>query len=332
MISRVVLPFPDDAVLEAITRVAESGQYVKGPEIAAFERAWAEYCGAGYCVGVGSGGQALLVALLALDIQPGDRVLLPALSYVGSVRSVVLAGGVPVYCDVDASGLMDVVSATRISPCRFIMPVHLYGQVVEMSWVRDLADSMGAFVVEDAAQAHSSLISVQGDFACFSFYPTKNLGALGEAGALVTDDESLYHRAYDIVRYGDRGLNFVMDEIQAAVLNAKLPGLDSENERRERVAEWYRELGISSFARGNNHLYPVTVSDPGRVKARMFERGVEVGQHYPYILSDIVPSPDLGIVSQAQQIAYHHVTLPMYPELDREAVKCVSEELIRACS
>ncbi len=320
MIRRVVLPSPGEEVKRAVTRVFDSGRYVNGPETIAFEEAWADYCGAKYCVGTSSGTEALVIALRAIGIERGDSVLCPALSFVGTAEAIVIAGGIPVYCDVDSRGLMDPDCAIRAPICKFVLPVHLYGQLVDLEWMRSL---MGAIFVEDACQAHGEFKELESDAACFSFYPTKNLGALGMSGALVTNEKGVYENAKE---------NAIMDELQAAVLLAKLPYLDEANESRKEVAQWYRELGISSFVEsGNYHLYPVKVRDPERVKQVMLDAGVEVGMHYPYVLPDCVPS---GMIKnkyfQAREIAFGHVTLPMYPELDRETVKYISEEFHNA--
>ncbi len=315
MIRRVVLSLGVKE-RQAVSRVLSSGRYVNGPETTAFEETWADYCGAKYCVGTGSGTQALVIAFRALGIQRGDSVLCPALSFVATAEAIVTAGGTPVYCDVDERGLMDPDSAPW---CKFVLPVHLYGQLVDLSWMRKM---LGSIFVEDACQAHGKFKELKSDVACFSFYPTKNLGALGMTGAVVTNDEEVYEYAKEIS---------IMDEIQAAVLLAKLPFLDEANERRQQVAQWYGELGISSFTRdGNHYVYPVMVREPEHVKRVMWDAGVEVGIHFPYILPDRVPSGMLRPYLQARKIAFGHVTLPMYPELDRETVKHVSEEFHRA--
>ncbi len=318
MIRRVVLPAPGEEVKRAVNRVLDSGRYVNGPETIAFEEAWADYCGAKYCVGMGSGTQALVTAFRALGIERGDSVLCPALSFVATAKAIVTAGGTPVYCDVDSRGLMDPDCAIRAPICKFVLPVHLYGQLVDLKWMRGL---MGAIFIEDACQAHGQVRTVKSDAACFSFYPTKNLGALGMAGAIVTNDEDVYEKAKE---------NAIMDEIQAAVLLAKLPGLDEANEMRKEVAQWYREFGVESFVEeGNYYLYPVLADDPERVKQVMWDAGVEVGIHYPYILPDRVPSGMIKLYTQALTLAFWHVTLPMYPELDRATVKHISEEFHR---
>lgn len=323
------LSIQDPELEQDIHKVLVSGQFINGPFLKKFEEAWASYCGTRYCVGVASGSAALTAALKALDIKAGGLVAIPMLSFAATLFSVLEAGLVPVFVEVDSNGLMnqDILLDSGIE-VDVIMPVHLYGQVLH---IKD--ELLGCTVVEDACQAHGAFASLQGMLAAFSFYPSKNLGAAGDAGAVVTNSETFnrFIRAY--INYGDYpgekyvhseiGTNARMDELQAAILLHKLSRLDAHNAVRRSVAMYYSENGIYSYAtvRPNVwHLYPILVDKPSEFRNRMMVVDIETGRHLPYVLQDLYNGGAvLGNSDIARRIAEHVVTLPIGPHIDSYA-------------
>jgi dTDP-4-amino-4,6-dideoxygalactose transaminase len=302
-----------DAIDGAIRRVLESGWYITGDEVAAFEREFATYVGVGHGVGTGSGTDALQLALRACGLGPGDAVVTVSHTAVATVAAIELAGAVPVLVDIDPDHftldperLAETVRAAdgrgevRI---KAVIPVHLYGQPADMPAIMDVARRYGLYVVEDCAQAHGAELHNRrvgrwGDIAAFSFYPTKNLGAFGDAGALLTDDNALATRARLLREYGWReryvseipGLNSRLDEIQAAVLRVKLPHLDRENGHRREMARRYDDALASGLVMppavrpGGTHVYHQYVVRSRRrdaVRAWLADREVPTQVHYP---------------------------------------------------
>jgi dTDP-4-amino-4,6-dideoxygalactose transaminase len=302
-----------DAIDGAVRRVLESGWYIGGEEVAGFEREFAAYVGVGHAVGTGSGTDALQLGLRACGVGPGDAVVTVSHTAVATVAAIELVGAVPVLVDVepehftlDPERLASTVRAAGgrgAGRIKAVVPVHLYGQPADMPAITDVARRHGLYVVEDCAQAHGAALHDRragqwGHVAAFSFYPTKNLGALGDGGALLTDDEALAARARLLREYGWReryvseipGLNSRLDELQAAVLRVKLPHLDHENERRRQVARRYDEALATGLAMppavrpGSRHVYHQYVARSGRrddVRAWLAGRGVSTQVHYP---------------------------------------------------
>ena len=239
----------------AVSRVLESGWYILGPEVEAFEAEWAAYCDAKHAVGLANGLDALTLALRALDIGPGDEVIVPSNTYIATWLAVSGVGATPVPVEPDeATHNIDParIEAAITSRTRALLPVHLYGQPADMDPILDIAKRHGLRVIEDAAQAHGARykgkrIGAHGDIVCWSFYPGKNLGALGDAGAITTNDTALAERVALLRNYGSRqkyvneeaGVNSRLDPIQAAVLRVKLGVLDEWTERRRAVATAY---------------------------------------------------------------------------------------------
>lgn len=332
----------DPDVFEAIQTVMESGWFISGTEVVDFEAEWAAYCCIEHCVAVASGGAALTIALKALGAPPGARVVMPALSFAATGMATLLAGVQPVYCDVDEHGLMDLHDAAHVAQREKawgIMPVHLYGQIVDMCQVKEIADALNLRIIEDACQAHG-FKSIVGDVACFSFYPSKNLGAVGDAGAIVTNNYTVAERCKGLRDYGrvDGKFNHIMlggnqrmDEIQAAVLRAKLPHLDDWNASRILSAWRYEDAGVRSIASGGfYHLYPVRCDgdEPEIVRGKLRERGVMTGRHYPHIMPEMPALFMPGNWPMATDIARHHITLPMGPHLTEEDVAYVAEQFL----
>ena len=339
----------------AIADVLERASFVLGPQVAEFEDRFAAYTGARYCVGVESGTASLKLALIALGIGPGDEVIVPANTYIASAIAVSSVGATPVLIDVDAAYLIDPVAAeAAITPrTRAIMPVHLYGQMVPMAPLLEIAERHGVPIVEDACQAHGAKWQSRragsiGTVGCFSFYPGKNLGAYGDAGAIVTNDESLCERLKLLRDFGQKkkyehlikGDNCRLDSLQAAVLNVKLGYLDEWNERRRDHAALYDTLlNAAGFPAPKNldaeghvyHLYVTQVEDRQNVQRHLSERGIQTGIHYPIPIHLQPAYAELGLRTGSFPVtegaAAKILSLPMYPELEGEQIRYVVESL-----
>ncbi len=254
-LARVHAPIADE-VLGDVAELLETGAFTNGPPVAAFEAAFAAYCGAAHCVGVASGLDALRFALIALALEPGDEVLVPALTFIATFEAVTQAGGIPVPVEISAAdyGLDPTAAAAAVGPrTRALLPVHLYGRLADMAALGALARQHGLAVVEDACQAHGAsrdgLRPGSAGPAAFSFYPGKNLGAMGDAGALVVDDAGLDRSVRSLREHGQSrkyehdtiGWTARLDTVQAAFLLRKLPLLDGWNEQRRAAADLYSE-------------------------------------------------------------------------------------------
>ncbi len=338
-------------VLGAIEDVLEKTSFILGPQVAAFEENFARYVGSPYCVSVDSGTAALKLALAALDVGPGDEVILPANTYIASAIAVSAVGAVPVLVDIDDFYLIDVsaIEAAITSRTRAIMAVHLYGQAVPMGAILELADKYGLRVIEDACQSHGAFWDSRrtgsiGTIGCFSFYPGKNLGAYGDGGAIVTSDEALFERIKLLRDFGQKkkyehlikGENCRLDSIQAAVLNVKLRYLDEWNERRRGNAALYDAyLGEAGFsapkcraAHGHvYHLYVIEVEDRDRVAVELAKRDIQTGIHYPIPIHLQPAYAELGrgqgSFPVTEAAAQKILSLPMYPELTSEQIRYV---------
>ena len=288
-------------------RVLASGRYVLGPEVERFETEFAAYCGVRHCVGVGSGLSALALVLEALRIGPGDEVIVPGHTFVASWLAVSAVGATPVPVDIDpATYNLDAARLERAinGRTRAVVPVHLYGQPADMAAIGAIAQRRGLAVVEDAAQAHGARcrgrrVGSLGAAAGFSFYPAKNLGALGDAGAVTTDDDALAARVRRLRNYGasvkydhdEQGTNSRLDELQAAFLRVKLRRLDDDNRCRADAAQRYRaalagrqDIGlpaVPSWAEPAWHLFVVRVRERERVRTALAQAGIETLVHYP---------------------------------------------------
>ena len=336
------------AVDHAIGRVVRSGRFVLAEEVSAFEREFADYCGARAAVGVASGTDAITIALAALGVRPGDEVVTAANTCVPTIVGIERAGATPVLADVDAAtATLDAASAEAAltARTRAIVAVHLYGLCAATDELRELARSRGLLLVEDAAQAHGAVLNgarvgTLGDAAAFSFYPTKNLGAVGDAGAVVTNDPQTAERSRALRAYGEReprvssehGVNSRLDELQAAVLRAKLPLLDRWNERRRQLAALYSALlaesavelpQVPSAEQHVFHLFVVRVRDRTAVRAALAAQGIETAVHYArpvhrhpaYAYLD-GPQP----LRVSERLSDEVLSLPLYPQLtDAEA-------------
>jgi dTDP-3-amino-3,4,6-trideoxy-alpha-D-glucose transaminase len=330
----------------AVDEVLAEGRFVGGDAVASFEAEFAEYCGATHAVGVGSGTDAIAIALRSAGIGAGDEVITAANTCVPTVAGIVLAGATPVLADIDPRTFtLDPNSAAdAVGPrTRALVPVHLYGRRADMQPLLELAREHGLRVIEDAAQAHGA--AMVADVAAFSFYPTKNLGALGDAGAVVTSDAAVAARARELREYGRRGdgRSFErsgqsrLDTIQAALLLAKLPLLDGWNARRSGLAGRYtEELGggpveVPGGGLHVYHLYVVRSPERDAVAERLRSRGVETLVHYPLAVHQHPAWSDLarpGALAESERAAREVLSLPLYPQLtDDEAGRVIEAVL-----
>lgn len=344
-----------DAILRELAGVLDSGAFVNGPQVAAFEEAFARYCGSPHCVGLASGLDALRLALQALELDPGAEVIVPANTFVATLEAVTQARLVPVPVDVLESDYnLDPAGAEAAVGPRTgaLMPVHLYGQLADMRSLEALAERRGLPIVEDAAQAHGATrdglrAGTVGVAGGFSFYPGKNLGAIGDAGALTTADAELASSVRALREHGQRrkyvhergGWTARLDTIQAVALAHKLPLLDRWNGERSRAAAWYAEaldglgdLRLPSVAVGSSpvwHLYVVRTSDPEALGRYLGERGIGFGRHYPTPVHLTEAYSGLGFregsFPVAEAIARECLSLPIYPGITEGQVAAVVE-------
>ncbi|MDQ3685421.1 MAG: DegT/DnrJ/EryC1/StrS family aminotransferase [Acidobacteriota bacterium] len=340
----------------AIARVIESAAFVLGPEVEAFEATFAEYVGAQFCVGVNSGTAAIQLALTACGVGHGDEVIVPANTFFATAEAVSTAGATPVFVDADPiSYTIDVtkIEAAITPRTRAIIPVHLYGQTADLDPIFEIAARHNLSVIEDAAQAHGAeykgrKVGSLGRANCFSFYPGKNLGAYGEGGAVMTDDEGVARRVRLLRDHGSEqryrheivGYNFRLEGIQAAVLGVKLKHLDGWNElRRAHAARYAQLLGDATqqerlalpsempYARHVYHLYVVQTERRDEMQKNLSAAGVQTGIHYPIPVHLQPAYTSLGYkpgdFPEAERQAARVLSLPMYPELTDEQIEHV---------
>ena len=344
-------------ILAAVSEVLDSTAFAGGPYVAKFEEEFAAYCTTKYATGVGNGTDALWFALLALGVGPGDEVITVANTFIATAEAISYCGAKPVFVDIDEAtynmdpGLLD----RAITPkTKAIIPVHLYGQMADMDPIMEIARKHNLFVIEDASQAHGAEYKGRragtiGDVGCFSFYPGKNLGACGEAGACVTNDEALRAKMAMFREHGQAkkyyhdeiGWNGRMDGIQGAILSIKLKHLERWTEARRRHAESYNKAfanvhGVltpreASYARHVYHLYVLRVKDRDSVLKNLAERGIHCGIHYPLPLHLQNAYKHLGLgkgsFPVAERCAEEIISLPMFPELSAEDVALVVDEM-----
>ncbi|MGD9420536.1 MAG: DegT/DnrJ/EryC1/StrS family aminotransferase [Verrucomicrobiota bacterium JB025] len=350
-----------DELLATIGRVIDSGCYSGGPFVEAFEDEFAAYCGTKHAVAVSSGTSALWLAMMAMEIGPGDEVVTVPATFVATVEAILATGATPVFADIDESsytmspeGLERAISART----KAVVPVHLFGQTAEMGAIREIAAGRGLRVIEDAAQAHGASCGGRragalGDAGCFSFYPSKNLGALGEGGAVTTDDDLVAERVRELRNHGQSrknhhvasGWNCRMDGVQAAVLSHKLRMLEGGNQRRVEIAAAYDEflagcagVVVPAVRKPDHHVYhvyAVRVGGRDRFIRRMAGLGVECGVHYP-VPVHLQPAfarlgCGMGDFPVAERCAGEFVSLPMYPGLTGEQAGIVMAAAARSC-
>ncbi len=331
----------DGELRNAFERVYEKSFYISGDEDAAFEKAFAEFCGTKYCIGCGNGLDSLMLSLKALGVGAGDEVIVPSNTYIATALAVTYVGAKVVFVEpdirtynIDPSGIEEKIT----SHTRAIMPVHLYGQATDMDPILDIAKKHGLFVVEDCAQAHGATykgkpVGSFGDAAGFSFYPGKNLGALGDAGAAVTNDKNLADRIRALGNYGSdykyhhvyRGYNSRLDELQAAFLSAKLPHVERMNRERRRIAELYLagmnnpQITLPTVAETNTHVwhvFAVRCKKRDELAEYLSKKGISTNKHYPIPIHMQDAYKDMGIkkgeLPIAEEISATELSLPMY--------------------
>ncbi len=345
----------------AVARVFETGQFVLGDEVAAFEKEFAAACGAAHGIAMSSGTAALQLALIAAGVGAGDEVITVPFTFVATAASILYNGARPVFVDVDPrSFTMDpaLVEAAITPRTKAIMPVHLYGQPADMDPIRDIAARRGLIVIEDAAQAHAAHYKGRpagslGDLACFSFYPSKNLGAYGEGGLVTTHRADFADRLRLLRNWGERtkyehvvaAFNARMQGLQGAILRVKLRHLEDWTESRRRHATRYRALLKDSglglpdempYARHVYHLYTVRVRERAVVRASLEAAGIQTGLHYPVPVHLQPAYADLGYRAgqfpESERAAAEVLSLPMYPELTDQQTAQVADAIRTAIS
>lgn len=347
-----------DEFLSAVTRILESGQFILGPEVTRFEEEIAAFLGVKHFIGLNSGTDALVIALRALGIGPGDEVITSPFSFFATAESISLVGATPVFCDVEEESfnLDPTLIEEKITPrTKALMPVHLFGRPAAMPRIVEIAERHGLNIIEDAAQAIGAVeqgigkhCGAIGAFGAFSFYPTKNLGAYGDAGGLSTDDDGLAELARKLRTHGSLkayhneilGYNSRMDALQAAILRVKLPHIAGWNAARRRVAARYNELlaGMEGVTTPNDppghvfHQYTVRISGGRRdkLKEAMAAKGVGTMIYYP------IPQDELPVYAGqfppnpvSRKLAGEVMSLPLWPEIPDETLVHIAETLAR---
>ncbi len=345
-----------DEVLAALDRVGRNAAFILGEEAQEFEREFAKFCGVKHCVAVNSGTSALHLALLGVGVKAGDEVLTTPNTFIATAEAISYAGAKPVFVDIDpATANIDVTKiAAAVTPrTKAILPVHLYGLPAEMDPILEIAAQHKLAVIEDACQAHGATyrgrsVGSLGNAAAFSFYPSKNLGAYGEGGALTTNDDDLAAQARALRSHGESrryfhdvvGYNYRMEGFQAAILRVKLPRLAQWNVRRRELADIYRaELAGAQWelqSRGTagervDHLFVVFVDDRDGVRTRLEKEGVQTGIHYPLPLHLQKPYLALGNRAgdfpHAERACERVISMPLYPEMSDEQAKYAALKL-----
>lgn len=346
----------NDDIRVAFDRVLTRSWYIKGVEDEAFEKAFAEYCGLKYCVGVGNGLDALMLALKALGIGENDEVIVPSNTYIATALAVTYVGATPVFVEPDIRTFNinpALIEAAITDKTKAIIPVHLYGQACDMEPIMEIAKKYDLKIVEDCAQAHGATYKGQkvgsfGDAAGFSFYPGKNLGALGDAGAVVTNDQALAEKIRAFGNYGSdykyhhiyRGNNSRLDEIQAAFLSVKLPYLDKMNDKRRRISERYlseikNEKVVLPIVPESMipvwHIFGIRCLERDRLEKWLNDHDIGTNKHYPIPLHLQECYKDLGLKEGtypiAEEISKTELSLPIYYGMTDEEITFVIESI-----
>ena len=341
---------------EAVNRVIQSGWYILGNEVKNFEHEFAKYCGCNHCIGTGNGLDALTIIMLAYRelgaMQEGDEVIVPANTYIASILSILQAGLRPVLCEplwescnIDPEKIEELITPRT----KAIMAVHLYGRCADIPEIDKIAKKHSLKIIEDSAQAHGAIIAGKrtgnlGDAAGFSFYPGKNLGALGDGGAITTNDKELAEVARAIANYGSqkkyvniyKGLNSRLDEIQAAILSVKLQRLDVDNERRREIAGIYNAritnpaITLLEPTNGKEHvyhIYPIFCKDREKLQQHLLENGIETLIHYPIPPHRQEALKEFGHIDLpiTERIHNEELSLPCHPAMNDDDVLKIAE-------
>ena len=342
----------DKELRAAFTRVFENSWYIDGVEDKAFEEAFAEYCKVNYCIGCGNGLDALMLSLKALGIGKGDEVIVPSNTFIATALAVTYVGATPVFAepDINTFNINPSLIEEKITPkTKAIMPVHLYGQACDMAPIMEIARKHNLFVVEDCAQAHGATYKGQtigtfGDAAGFSFYPGKNLGALGDAGAIVTNNKELAEKLRALGNYGSdykyhhiyQGTNSRLDELQAAFLSAKIPFMDKMNKNRREIAKKYLEKidnpavvlpYVMPECEHVWHVFAIRSDRRDELANYLEEKGIGVNKHYPIPMHMQECYKELGIkqgeLPIAEKISATQLSLPLYYGMTDEEINYV---------
>ena len=339
----------------AALRVLRSGWYILGKELEAFEEAFAAYTGAKYCVGVGNGLDALYLACRAIGVGEGDEVIVQANTYIASVMGISMAGGTPVFAEPDAYYMIDAdrIEALITERTKAVMVVHLYGQTAQMRKIQEICKKHNLKLIEDCAQSHGAhwdgqMTGTFGDIGCFSFYPSKNLGAFGDAGAIVTDSEEYRDRIRQLRNYGSSvryynkevGVNSRLDEMQAALLKVRLTHMDELTAERKQLAAVYdaqidnpriTKPAIREGAEHVYHQYVIRCEKRDALIAYLKEKGIDTIIHYPIPPHLSEAYAYLGVVKGALPVTEHYadtvLSIPMYNGLTKEEQERVIEAL-----
>lgn len=342
---------------EAIKKVLNSGSYILGPEVSAFEKEFADYVGVPYCIGVGNGTDAIAIALRAVGIKAGDEVITVSHSAVATVAAVEQIGAVPVLADIDPlSRCMNPLCLESLisERSKAILPVHIYGQPADIQQIVAVAKKHNLKVVEDCAQAHGAMVAKSrigsfGDAAAFSFYPTKNLGAIGDGGAVLSSFSAVAEKARLLQQYGWKeryvseivGFNSRLDEVQAAILRVKLRHLDYRNERREEIARYYsqalrqseciQEPPSVNGTRPVFHQYVIRCGTRDDFRSHMQQKGIATALHYPLAIHQqpayMGRLKGWHNLSETEALYRELVSLPMFPDLTDREIEQVAEAL-----
>lgn len=345
-----------DEIQAAVHRVLKSGRFILGPEVKAFEQEVAEYLGVKHAIGVNSGTDALVIALRALGVGPGDEVITTPFTFFATAEAISLVGATPVFVDIDPKtfNINPELIPEAITPrTKAILPVHLYGQAADMDPILEIAREHGLKVLEDTAQAFGGeykgkKLGTLGDAGAFSFFPTKNLGGVGDGGLIATNDDRVAELARMLRAHGAKkkyhnemiGCNSRLDELQAAVLRVKLLHIDEWNESRRKVAQTYNGFledipGVvapyeAPYAKHIYHQYTVRILGKGQdlVQRRLAEAGIDAMIYYPMPLHRLPVYIPLGyVLVEAERAAEEALSLPIWPSIDREIQKRVIEEM-----
>ena len=339
----------------AVKRVLESGNFTLGENVANFEKEFARYCGAKYAVGTASGTEALELALRALGVREGDKVITAPNSAVATAMAILAVGAKPVFVDIESETFNinpELIEESITSKTKAIMPVHLFGNPAKIDKILAVAKKHKLKVIEDGCQAHGAKyrgkkVGTFGKMGCFSFYPTKNLSAYGDGGAVITNDKKLYQNLLALKQYGwnekresmSFGINSRLDELQAAILRVKLRYLDNWNQKRRELAKLYhsllqqaplqlpRETGYHVY-----HLYVVKTPLRNKLKKFLERRGIKTLIHYPHLIPDEPYFKKLGYkrgdCKTAEKINSRILSLPIYPEMTKGEVKRVCQAIL----
>ncbi len=349
-----------EEIVQVTSEVLESGIFVLGPQLEAFEREFARYSGARWGVGVGSGTDALILSLRALGIGQGDEVITTSNTFISTANAIVAVGARPFFVDIDPS--IYTINPAKIARVinnrtRAIIPVHMFGHPADMDPIIELADKYGLAVVEDACQSHGAeykgrKVGSLGLLSCFSYYPSKNLGAYGDGGMILTDDPDIAGKIRMLRNYGQRekynhlmlGTNSRLDELQAAILRVKLRHLEDWIEARRKLAEEYRRSldGVDGviypierdYARHVFYLYVIRQKRRDRIADVLKKAGIETGIHYPIPIHQQKAFADISIgitdLKNTEEVSRELLSLPMYPEIPVEGVQRIADLIRRA--